>query len=50
MRERKKAESYRLWGQVEKGHLKEISRLDSLINRVETHMGLYTRLYPKKRY
>jgi hypothetical protein len=27
-------------------HLKEISRLSELINKVNTHIGLYNRKYP----
>ena len=30
-------------------HMREISRLNDLINRVSTHVNFYGRLYPQKR-
>ena len=48
-RQRKRA-SILKWDRIDSAnHLKQISRLNNLINKVSTHMSMFNRLYPLKR-
>lgn len=48
--EEKKKKELLNWQSVQSSHIREISRLDILLTRVEKNISLYSKLYLKKRF